>query len=125
MSGKSRGPDPKGQEPQTEPQTEPNANLKPPRKPRKLKLHQADDSQPTSDLIASEVRAEQAAKKHGRLGSALKQGTLTWFVPGWFARGMLNMVIGRKNAGKSSCLAWLMSQAKRPAAHSDPSRSSL
>jgi len=34
---------------------------------------------------------------------------------GWFAHDMLNVVIGRKNVGKSSCLAWLLSQAKRPA----------
>jgi hypothetical protein len=49
------------------------------------------------------------------MASTLQPAELLWFIPGWFARGMLNCIIGRKNAGKSSCTAWLMAQAKRPA----------
>ena len=58
--------------------------------------------------------AEENGQAHGRLASTLAGAELSWFVPGWFARSMLHCLIGRKNVGKSSCLAWLMSQAKRP-----------
>lgn len=51
---------------------------------------------------------------HGRLASTLAGTELQWFVDGWFARSMLNVVIGRKNVGKSSCLAWLLAKAEHP-----------
>jgi AAA domain len=51
---------------------------------------------------------------HGRLASMFDAAELSWFVPGWFARSMLSVLIGRKNVGKSSCLAWLLAQAQRP-----------
>jgi AAA domain len=55
-----------------------------------------------------------SAGPHGRLASTLAGTELAWFVPGWFARSMLSVIIGRKNVGKSSCLAWLLAKAQRP-----------
>ena len=51
---------------------------------------------------------------HGRLASTLAGTELRWFVDGWFAKGMVNCLIGRKNVGKSSCLAWLLAKAEHP-----------
>lgn len=54
-------------------------------------------------------------KSHGRIAAAMQRQGLRWFLPGWIGRDMLSVVVGRKNVGKSSFLAWLMGQAKRPA----------
>ena len=55
-----------------------------------------------------------AQRAHGRIAASLHSTELRWFVEGWFAASMLNVIIGRKNVGKSSCLAWLLAKAQRP-----------
>lgn len=49
----------------------------------------------------------------GVILSTVAERSVEWFLKPWIPRGMLTLLVGRPNTGKSSFLAWLMSQARR------------
>lgn len=76
-----------------------------PRKPR------VKATQPPPDPAA--LPKVSSALTGGVVLSKVKARSLEWFLDPWIPKGMLSLVVGRPNTGKSSFLAWIMSQAKR------------
>lgn len=77
--------------------------VKPKRKPRPKK---AGGRKGGPAAVAVDEGQQEA--KGGRLASSVQEGRLEWFLRPWFARGMLSLIAGASNVGKSSFIAHLV-----------------